>query len=151
MVSSEKDPPFHKLWLMVRNWGDVLTQSNISKKTKSSKGGINKSDYDIDRGFEFILSGGKKKAKPLHITTLKIGERDMLATSLVFGSFLTLLFLIVGAIGGWVAREYMMNYQEIPRIHPEMFDSNGNILPDEIVAFSFENNYDTSEEDDNDD
>ena len=150
MVSSEKDPPSHKLWLMVRSWVDVLTQSNISKKTKLSKGGINKSDYDIDRGFEFILSGGKKKTKPLHITTLKIGERDMLATSLVFGSFLTLLFLIVGAIGGWVAREYMMNYQEIPRIHPEMFDSNGNILPDEIVAFRFENNYDNDEEDNDD-
>ena len=147
MVNSEKDPPFHKLWLMVRSWGDVLTQSNTSKKTKSSKGGINKSDYDIDRGFEFILTGGKKKTKPLHITTLKIGERDMLATSLVFGSFLTLLFLIVGAIGGWVAREYMMNYQEIPRIHPEMFDSNGNLVPDDIVAFRFENNYDNDEED----
>ena len=75
----------------------------------------------------------------------------MLAISLVFGSFLTLLFLIVGAIGGWVAREYMMNYQEIPRIHPEMFDSNGNILPDEIVAFRFENNYDNDQEEDNDD
>ena len=147
MVNSEKDPPFHKLWLMVRSWGDVLTQSNTSKKTKSSKGGINKSDYDIDRGFEFILTGGKKKTKPLHITTLKIGERDMLATSLVFGSFLTLLFLIVGAIGGWVAREYFMNYQEIPRIHPEMFDGNGNLVPDEIVAFRFENNYDNDEED----
>ena len=147
MVNSEKDPPFHKLWLMVRSWGDVLTQSNTSKKTKSSKGGINKSDYDIDRGFEFILTGGKKKTKPLHITTLKIGERDMLATSLVFGSFLTLLFLIVGAIGGWVAREYFMNYQDV-KVHPEMFDSNGNLVPDEIVAFRFENNYDNDEEDD---
>ena len=128
---------------------DVQRQSSSSKKTKSSK--LNKPDYEINRGFEFILTGGKKKTKPLHITTLKIGERDMLATSLVFGSFLTLLFLIVGAIGGWVAREYMMNYQEIPRIHPEMFDSNGNLVPDDIVAFRFENNYDTSEEDDNDD
>ena len=147
MVSSEKDPPFHKLWLMVRSWGDVLIQSNTSKKIKSSKDGINKSDYDIDRGFEFILTGGKKKTKPLHITTLKIGERDMLATSLVFGSFLTLLFLIVGAIGGWVAREYFMNYQDV-KVHPEMFDSNGNLVPDEIVAFRFENNYDNDEEDD---
>ena len=149
MVNSEKDPPFHKLWLMVRSWGDVLTQSNTSKKTKSSKGGINKSDYDIDRGFEFILTGGKKKTKPLHITTLKIGERDMLATSLVFGSFLTLLFLIVGAIGGWVAREYFMNYQDV-KVHPEMFDSNGNLVPDEIVAFRFEN-YDNEEDDSSDD
>ena len=149
MVSSEKDPPSHKLWLMVRSWVDVLTQSNISKKTKSSKDGINKSDYDIDRGFEFILTGGKKKTKPLHITTLKIGERDMLATSLVFGSFLTLLFLIVGAIGGWVAREYFMNYQDV-KVHPEMFDTNGNLVPDEIVAFRFEN-YDNEEDDSSDD
>tara|TARA_E500000331_G_scaffold127697_1_gene125176 strand:+ start:191 stop:604 length:414 start_codon:yes stop_codon:yes gene_type:complete len=124
---------------------DVQRQSSSLKKIKSSK--LNKPDYEINRGFEFILTGGKKKTKPLHITTLKIGERDMLATSLVFGSFLTLLFLIVGAIGGWVAREYMMNYQEIPRIHPEMFDGNGNLVPDDIVAFRFENNYDNEEDD----
>jgi hypothetical protein len=108
---------------------------------------INKSNYHINRGFEFILTGGKKKTKPLHITTLKIGERDMLAVSLVFGSFLTILFLIVGAIGGWVAREYFMNYQDV-KVHPEMFDSNGNLVPDEIVAFRFENNYDNEEDDD---
>jgi|TARA_X000001036_G_C20623780_1_gene784235 hypothetical protein len=124
---------------------DVQRQSSSLKKIKSSK--LNKPDYEINRGFEFILTGGKKKTKPLHITTLKIGGRDMLATSLVFGSFLTLLFLIVGAIGGWVAREYMMNYQEIPRIHPEMFDGNGNLVPDDIVAFRFENNYDNEEDD----
>lgn len=70
----------------------------------------------------------------------------MLAISLVFGSFLTILFLIVGAIGGWVARDYFMNYRDV-KTHPEMFDSNGNILPDEIVAFRFEN-YDNNEEDD---
>ena len=129
---------------------DVLKQFNFLKKRKSSKVSINKPDYDIDRGFEFILTGGKKKTKPLHITTLKIGGRNMLAISLVFGSFLTVLFLIVGAIGGWVAREYMMNYQEVPKIHPEMFDGNGNLVPDEIVAFRFENNYDNNEEEDDD-
>ena len=127
----------------------MLTQSSSLKKIRLSNNKLNKPDYNIDRGFEFILTGGKpKKIKPLHITTLKIGGRDMLAISLVFGSFLTVLFLIVGAIGGWVAREYMMNYQEVPRIHPEMFDGNGNLVPDEIVAFRFENNYDNDEEDD---
>ena len=125
---------------------DVLKQFNFLKKRKSSEKPINKPDYDIDRGFEFILTGGKTKAKPLHITTLKIGGRDMLAISLVFGSFLTILFLIVGAIGGWVAREYFMNYHDV-KVHPEMFDGNGNLLPDEIVAFRFEN-YDNNEEDD---
>jgi len=128
---------------------DVLKQLNFLGKRKSSKGSINKPDYDINRGFEFILTGGKPKTKPLHITTLKIGGRDMLAISLVFGSFLTVLFLIVGAIGGWVAREYFMNYQEMPRVHPEMFDGNGNLVPDEIVAFRFEN-YDNDKEEDDD-
>jgi hypothetical protein len=74
----------------------------------------------------------------------------MLATSLVFGSFMTILFFIVGLLSGWVAREYMMNYREIPRPHPEMFDSQGNLIPDEVIAFNFENYYDNddTEEDD---
>ena len=128
--------------------GVVQKLSNFLEKIKSSKKPINKPDYDIDRGFEFILTGGKKQSKPLHITTLTIGGRQMLAISLVFGSFLTILFLIVGAIGGWVAREYFMNYHDV-KVHPEMFDGNGNLLPDEIVAFRFEN-YDNNEEDNDD-
>ena len=39
----------------------MLTQSNISEKTKSSRDDINKSTAHIDRGFELILSGGKTK------------------------------------------------------------------------------------------
>ena len=39
----------------------MLTQSNISEKTKSSRDDINKSTDHIDRGFELILSGGKTK------------------------------------------------------------------------------------------
>ena len=127
----------------------MLTQSSSLRKIKSPDKALNKPDYNIDRGFEFILTGGKpKKIKPSHITTLKIGGRDMLAISLVFGSFLTVLFLIVGAIGGWVAREYFMNYHDI-KVHPEMFDGNGNLVPDEIVAFRFEN-YDNDKEEDDD-
>ena len=52
----------------------------------------------------------------------------MLAVSIVFAAFLFILFLIVGVIGGWVARDYMMNYQEVEKIHPEMYDRNGNCL-----------------------
>ena len=51
----------------------------------------------------------------------------------------SLLFLLIGLVIGWVSREYMMNYREVPRPHPEMFDVNGNLVPDEIVAFRFEN------------
>ena len=126
----------------------MLIQSNSLKKTKSSDKGINKSNYHINRGFELLLTGGKKKPKPSHIIIINLGGRNMLAISLVFGSFLTIMFLIIGIIGGWVARDYMLNYREIPRPHPEMFDEMGNLVPDEIVAFRFENNYDNDEEDD---
>ena len=62
----------------------------------------------------------------------------------------SLLFLLIGLVIGWVSREYMMNYREVPRPHPEMFDVNGNLVPDEIVAFRFEN-YDSNENPDDDD
>ena len=76
----------------------------------------------------------------------------MLAVSLVLGSFLMIMFFIVGIVTGWVAREYMMSYREIPRIHPEMFDSNGQLIPDEVLAIRFEEGFfDSSEEDDDED
>ena len=62
----------------------------------------------------------------------------------------SLLFLLIGLVIGWVSREYMMNYREVPRPHPEMFDVNGNLVPDEIVAFIFEN-YDSNENPDEED
>jgi hypothetical protein len=70
----------------------------------------------------------------------------MLAVSLVFGSFLTILFLIVGLVIGWTAREYMMNYREIPKLHPEFYDQNGNVIPDEVLAVSFNPDYFDDEE-----
>ena len=39
----------------------MLTQSNSCEKIKSQNKDINKSIDHIDRGFELILSGGKKK------------------------------------------------------------------------------------------
>jgi len=63
---------------------------------------------------------------------------------------ISIMFFLLGILIGWVARDYMMNYREIPRPHPEMFDINGNLVPDEIVAFRFENNYDDDSEEDDD-
>ena len=74
----------------------------------------------------------------------------MLAASLVFGSFMTVLFMIVGVIGGWVAREYIMNYHDAPRLHPEFFDDNGNVIPDEVLAVRFEEGYFNDNEEDED-
>jgi hypothetical protein len=72
----------------------------------------------------------------------------MLATSLVVGSFLTILFFVVGLMVGWIAREYMLNYQDTPKLHPEFFDQHGNVVPDEVVAVRFEEGYFDDEEED---
>jgi hypothetical protein len=66
-----------------------------------------------------------------------------LETVLVLVLPISLLLFSVGLLGGWIARDYMLNYREIPRPHPEMFDMQGNLIPDEIVAFNFENYHDT--------
>ena len=55
----------------------------------------------------------------------------------------------LGSIAGWLVRDYMLNYQEIPKPHPEMFDMNGNLVPDEVIAFNFEN-YDNNETEEDD-
>ena len=51
-----------------------MTQSNSSKKTKSSQDDINKTNTKVNRGVELMLRGGKnkKKKKPIHITLDKI-------------------------------------------------------------------------------
>ena len=67
----------------------------------------------------------------------------MLAVSLVAGSFLVIGALIMGCMLGWVLREYMMYHhdrQPQPEgLHPEMYDEDGNIILDSLIAFRFEN------------
>ena len=69
-----------------------------------------------------------------------------LETVLVLVLPISFLLFSIGLLGGWIVRDYMLNYSEIPRPHPEMLDENGNLVPDEIIAFRFEN-YDYDEED----
>ena len=69
-------------------------------------------------------------------------------TILVLVLPISFLLFCAGLLGGWIAGDYMMNYQEIPRPHPEMFDEMGNLVPDEVIAFRFENYHDNDEEDD---
>jgi len=129
----------------------VLTQSNISKNIKSSKLRINKSEDHFNRGLDAILNGGRKKHTNTFHITFPGGKQMTIDTEIILSLLLpvSLLFFFVGILGGWVMRDYMMNYREIPKPHPEMFDINGNLVPDEIVAFRFENydeDYDDEEE-----
>ena len=70
---------------------------------------------------------------------------------LVIFSILCFTFLILGGIIGWLAQQnnYVQMQNQVAYTHPEMYDENGNLIPDEIVAVRFENN-DDSEEDDED-
>lgn len=70
----------------------------------------------------------------------------MLAVTLTIGTLVSIMMLLVGGVVGWLAKEHMYNTQPV-YTHPEMFDENGNILPDEIVAVRFENDYGDYDED----
>lgn len=59
------------------------------------------------------------------------------------------MFLMIGGIVGWLWKEHVIytSPQQV-FVHPEMFDNNGNLIPDEILAVRFENDYGYEEDDD---
>ena len=73
---------------------------------------------------------------------------ETLVVTLTLMTLVSILALIVGGMVGWMARQH--SYETTPQMiytHPEMFDANGNVLPDEILALRIET-HDTDEEDD---
>lgn len=75
----------------------------------------------------------------------------MLASELTIFGLLSFLFLIVGSIIGWLAKSH--SYETQPRqvfVHPEMFDENGHLIPDEVLAIRFENESTFDDEDEED-
>lgn len=76
----------------------------------------------------------------------------MLAVTLTIGTLVSIMFFFVGGVIGWMAKQhfYERSYATVA-LHPEMFDQNGNLLPDEILAVRFENDYDYDTEDEEDD
>ena len=75
----------------------------------------------------------------------------MTIVTLTLTTTVSLLALLVGGMIGWMARQH--SYETTPQVvytHPEMFDANGQLVPDEILALRIENNHDTEIEDDDD-
>ena len=75
----------------------------------------------------------------------------MEASVLVIMSLMCVTFLMLRGIIGWLAKQNNLFYQanqQVAYVHPEMFDENGNLIPDEILALRFEQNESDSEEDD---
>ena len=69
--------------------------------------------------------------------------------TLTLTTIVSLLALLVGGMIGWMARQH--SYETTPQFvytHPEMFDENGQLVPDEIVAVRFENYDNTDDEED---
>lgn len=75
----------------------------------------------------------------------------MLAITLTFSALFSIMFLMLGGVIGWMAKQHFYEGTAIAYTHPEMFDENGNVIPDEILAVRFENDYDSSIEDEEDD
>ena len=76
---------------------------------------------------------------------------ETLIVTLTLTTVVSALALLVGGMIGWMARQH--SYETTPQVvytHPEMFDANGQLVPDEILALRIENNHDTEIEDDDD-
>mgnify|MGYP001222440235 FL=1 len=73
---------------------------------------------------------------------------ETLVVTLTLTTVVAILALLVGGMIGWMARQH--SYETTPQViytHPEMFDANGQLVPDEILALRIET-HDTSEEND---
>ena len=76
---------------------------------------------------------------------------ETLVVTLTLMTVMSMLALLVGGMIGWMARQH--SYETTPQVvytHPEMFDANGNLVPDEILALRIENNHDTEIDEDDD-
>ena len=72
---------------------------------------------------------------------------ETLVVTLTLMTLVSILAILVGGMIGWMARQH--SYETTPQVvytHPEMFDANGQLVPDEILALRIENNYDTNTE-----
>ena len=73
---------------------------------------------------------------------------ETLVVTLTLTTIVSMLALLVGGMIGWMARQH--SYETTPQVvytHPEMFDANGQLVPDEILALRIET-HDTDEETD---
>ena len=76
---------------------------------------------------------------------------ETLIVTLTLMTVMSALALLVGGMIGWMARQH--SYETTPQVvytHPEMFDANGQLVPDEILDLRIENNYDKEIDDDDD-
>lgn len=140
------------------------------------KSNLNNETTHINRGFELLLRNRRKEPDPPKTFQVKFGKmvslfrreivlhlnfyldirkkqsleaQKMLAVTLTIGTLVSIIMFFVGGMVGWLAKEHVYQTQPV-WTHPEMFDENGNVLPDEILAVRFENDYELDEDHDED-
>ena len=112
-------------------------------KKKDEEGDVK---LKLNKGVELMLQRRRTPPKKFNLKKLTQGN-NVLAIALTFGTLVAVLFLCVGGIIGWLYKEHNQR-TIISEMHPEMYDLKGNIIPDEIIAFRFENvNFDSEIDD----
>ena len=74
---------------------------------------------------------------------------ETLVVTLTLMTLVSILAIMVGGMIGWMARQH--SYETTPQVvytHPEMFDANGQLVPDEIFALRIETHDNPDDEED---
>jgi len=59
---------------------------------------------------------------------------------LTFSVLFCLLFFMIGALSVWVLRDYIKKRIDSKlSMHPEMYDEEGNLLTEGLIAYNFDN------------
>ena len=111
------------------------------KDTKKKEEGVDEK-LQLNKGVELMLQRRRASSSKFNLGK-SIQGNNVLAIALTFGTLVAVLFLFVGGIIGWLYKEHKQR-NDISEMHPEMYDLKGNVIPDEIIAFRFENlNFDS--------
>ena len=98
---------------------------------------------EINKGVELLMR--RHTNLPTENLTRR---RQMQAALITIGVFTGILTLTVGFLLGYILRTYIQdNNHQAYTYHPEMFDANGNLVPDEILSVRFEDDESTELED----
>ena len=123
------------------------------KKDQEEKGSPlnnqnNSTSLKLNRGVELLLRNKRRKELKTSESKVLEGRSKMIAVTLTLSTVISIMFLLVGGVIGYLLKEYVIerNSTFIPT-HPEMFDEHGQIIPDDILAVRFENGPETFLED----
>lgn len=56
---------------------------------------------------------------------------------LTFTVLFSVLFFLVGGLIVWIVKDHLDNQDDPFTFHPEMFDEQGNLIRDTLIAFDF--------------